>query len=155
MDRPGYGSFGAPLAHTWPVDPSYPRLKGRRLRLVVFVAWFATVWFVALPALASGPMCDDRGASWIAPSPVLIVVPDTLDVDPAAPSCEKVSADTPAYQRDRVPAEPDVTPDTQALPATHATIAFLFVADGLLDPIVLVDAAPPGVRYRVERPPRG
>ncbi len=129
-------------------------MKGRRFRLVVFVAWVATVWFVALPALASGPMCDDRGASFIAPSPVLIAVDDTLDVDRAVPTCEKASAAAPAYQRDRAPAEPDVTPDMQALPTPYATIELLFVADGLLDPIVLVDAASPGVRSRVERPPR-
>src|SRR5271170_1494986 len=78
----------APLALKPPSDPEYPRLKGRRFRLVVLVAWVATVWFVAVPAFASGPMCDDRGASRMAPSPVLIVVPDTLDVDPAAPPCD-------------------------------------------------------------------
>ncbi len=129
-------------------------MKGRRLRFAVFVAWVATVWFVALPALASGPICDDRGASRMAPSPVLIVGPDTLDVDPAAAACDTADSDVPAYQRDRPPAEPDTTPDTQALPAVQHSLDFVATADGSLEPIPPSDAATPGVRYRVERPPR-
>jgi hypothetical protein len=100
-------------------------------------------------------MCDDRGATRMAPSPVLIVVPDTLDVDPTAPPCDTAGPDVPAYQRDRAPAEPDVTPDTQALPTALTTFDFVAVAEGVLDPIPPSDAATPGVRYRVERPPRG
>jgi hypothetical protein len=137
-----------------PSGPKYLRLQGRRLRLVVFVAWVATLWFVALPALASGPICDDRGASRLAPSPVVIVVPDTLDVDPDAAACETAGQEVPAYQRDRAPAEPDLTPDTQALPPAMTTLDFFAVAAGVLEPIPPSDAATPGVRYRVERPPR-
>jgi hypothetical protein len=90
----------------------------------------------------------------MAPSPVLIVVPDTLDVDPAAPPCDTAGPEVPACQRDRAPAEPDVTPDTQALPTPPPTIDFVASAQGLLDPIPPSDAITPGVRHRVERPPR-
>jgi len=48
-------------------------------RIFVSLVAFALLWLVAAPAYAQGPLCDTRGASAVAPTPV--VQPMLLSID--------------------------------------------------------------------------
>ena len=123
----------------------------RWARIVVFGATVATLWLIALPAMASGPICDDRGATVIAPSPMLIVPEQSLiasDVDDCDASSQQASV-----HRHRVPAEPIVFSASDAALPTSALRVFA-PTGGEARWFVDRDAPSIGVRTRVERPPR-
>ena len=129
----------------------------RRLRrIVLFVATTATLWLVALPAFASGPLCDDRGATRIAPNPTLVTPEQSLDIalaDDLATCFDRM--EKAGYQGSRAPAELSVSVSADA--SLHARIAAPRVLrpDVRTAPAAEVSArARPGMRARVERPPR-
>jgi hypothetical protein len=124
----------------------------RWARLAVFFATFATLWLVASPARASGPLCDDRGATAVAPSPALIHPEQSLlaleDDD-----CDR-DAQLPAWQRHRAPGERIVIADGDvAQPVTSVRVYAAPVTTVRM--YGALEHPRPGVRDRLDRPPRG
>jgi hypothetical protein len=122
------------------------------VRFLVFGACLVTLWLVALPALADGPACDDRGATVVAPSPALVEVLPGLeagDVDELI----GLGGVAPAVMP-QPPQAPTVSSSSTAL--IPAVVAALPCADsarlGLESEKV---PTPSGVKSRVDRPPRG
>lgn len=124
----------------------------RWAKLVVFAATLATLWLVAFPAMASGPLCDDRGATAIAPTPAAMHAEQSLlalDDD----DCDH-DAHLPAVQRHRAPAEAITFAEADSALPTNALRVFASPADAPLATYV-AEAPRAGVRLRVDRPPRG
>ncbi len=123
----------------------------RWARFLVFTATAATLWLVASPAMAAGPICDDRGATWIAPSPMLIVAEQSL-LPGDADDCDNDTTQS-ALQRHRAPGERIVVTSADAALPTSPLRVFAPKGD---EPawFVTVDAPSAGTRSRVERPPR-
>jgi hypothetical protein len=128
----------------------------RVFRAAIFAGVMLALWTLSRPAHASGlaPFCDDRGATLLAAPPALEATDEAVR-RAAAPPCE---TDTPmsgvvlghahpgvrAVPADAAPATA-TTPSPQVPPALDGPLAFV--------PRDLPPQA--GVRYRVERPPRG
>jgi hypothetical protein len=123
-------------------------------RLIVAIAAALGVWLVAMPAFAgmSAPQCDPRGAITFAPPPQLQPPEQSLDAFDPTPTCiEKLVADA-GVEQGNVPLpssapEPALAASTPAVPP--ALPASILPAD------VPRDEARPGVRARLDRPPRG
>ena len=131
------------------------RMRRRSLRVALFAALVVAMWTVALPAMAApAPFCDDRGASGIAAPPMLepadvaiarAFAPRVCDFDDSSP----FPAIAPAR---RVVARSWTAPEP-ALAVCPLTVP---VREGALLPAAELDGRPlSGVRWRVERPPRG
>jgi hypothetical protein len=131
----------------------------RRLgRIVLFVATSAALWLVALPAFASGPLCDDRGATRVAPSPTMIVQHQSIEVwdleGDLAACFERL--EKAGYHGSRAPAEITIAEGADAsLPLRITATPPIIAADVATLPACEVSArARPGILSRVERPPR-
>jgi hypothetical protein len=122
----------------------------RWAKLVVFAATFATLWLVSMPARANGPLCDDRGATMVAPTPTALLPEQSLlalDDD-----CDRQTNEL-AFTRHRAPGERIVIADAGVACTTPAIVLFDSPASALLA-IDSADAPLNGVRDRVDRPPR-
>jgi hypothetical protein len=128
----------------------------RRVILRLLAASLAlAVWTVARPAQATtAPFCDDRGASAMAPPPVL-EAPDVGVQRAAVPaSCpdEDVLLGT-TVRSGRVASAPlTVGGDPLLLPTQAKTAVPPAESMTILPP---VESPREGVRFRIERPPRG
>jgi hypothetical protein len=130
--------------------------SGVALRVALFACILLAMWTVALPALAApAPYCDDRGASGMAAPPTLQPVDDAIQrarvLLPICPLDEQLLSSTiaPAHRsaaRSRTPTEPALTTPNPAVVASPGED---------LPPMVVHGVPLPGVRLRVERPPRG
>jgi hypothetical protein len=126
----------------------------RALRAVLFAIVTVALWTVSRPAHAAvAPMCDDRGASMIA-SPPTLQAPDAV-LAQGSRSCDGEdfldgSAVAPGQAPRVVPASPG---DPALVPVTPTVLppAVLGAAPAWDSPWI----DPSGVRWRVERPPRG
>ena len=112
------------------------------------------MWLVALPAFASGPLCDDRGATRIAPNPTLIVPQESFatqggsDTDCNARSQEAAYHDghrAPERGVDPTPAQAVLPEGVNVIDAPEASPLCVHLPRG---------GFRPGTRYRIERPPR-
>jgi len=122
----------------------------RWAKAIVFAATFATLWLVASPARANGPLCDDRGATIVAPTPALIFPEQSLlslDDD-----CDQTGYEL-AFTRHRAPGERILIADADVACATPVIVVFDSPACTTLA-IDSADAPHAGVRDRVDRPPR-
>ena len=125
----------------------------RWARFVVFIATAATLWLLVgeSSAMAAGPLCDDRGATWVAPSPTLIFAEQSLlagDADDCATDAQQL-----ALQRHRAPRERIVVSASDA--ALPTAPLHVFAPSGTAPSwFVTEDAPAAGIRTRVERPPR-
>ncbi|MGO8993837.1 MAG: hypothetical protein ACLQVI_10950 [Polyangiaceae bacterium] len=123
-------------------------------RLIVAFAAALAVWAIATPAHAAAPLCDQRGATGIAPPPQLQQPQTTIDVGTAPEDCSELLAMTTAFDNGRAPepsppsaAQDPVVPNgAPAIPP--AAVSGCFVGE---DSTVCVRA---GARSRVDRPPR-
>jgi hypothetical protein len=133
-------------------------MVSRSTRLVVAFAAALVAWLVATPARASAPFCDPRGATMIAPAPVLQSRQTSLDA--AAPAAEDPSCDVgvPAvrtWHTERAP-----SPERSHSSAT--SVAVPPAAHPRLESPHRVSRAPResagsdrvGEHARVDRPPR-
>jgi hypothetical protein len=126
------------------------------LRVALFASLVLTLWTFARPAAAMpAGLCDDRGATAIAPPP-LLEAPDEAIQRARAPasSCpgedsEARAAIGPAHHR--APSPP--TDAQHALPTSRVVLPS--PAEHRRGPAAVVDRPAPGVHSRVERPPRG
>ena len=112
------------------------------------------LWTVALPAQASNaPFCDDRGASAMAPAPVL-EAPDVGVQRAAVPaSCpdEEVLLGTTVRAGRVTSAPPTVGGEPVLLPSRAKMV---FPRGENLTNLPPVESPREGVRFRIERPPR-
>jgi hypothetical protein len=125
------------------------------LRAAVFGSAFLALWTLARPASAAiAPLCDDRGASGVALPPPLEAPEDAIQRARAASTCT----------RDGIPLGTNVGPTHKRAPqaapsgepAHPAMQPRLVFPAGFASRALAVLALPrDGVRYRVERPPRG
>lgn len=126
------------------------------LRTFVTLATFAVAWLVASPAQASAPapVCDPRGAIMFAPPPQMQDPEQSLDVvapcDGRAP--DPLSARQVGPQRgpqiDLSFSQEPATPNAFVVPLTPPLARIAAPEEALA-------RAPNGVRFALERPPRG
>jgi hypothetical protein len=125
------------------------------LRAAVFGSVFLALWTLARPASAAiAPLCDDRGASGVALPPPLQAPEDAIQRVQASSTCTRDEIPLGASVRTSHKRVPKAAPSAEpAHPAAHPRLVFPAPLDSR---VLAVFAAPrDGVRYRVERPPRG
>lgn len=141
---------------TWP-DPIHstgPMLR-RALRCALFAIVTVAIWTLSRPAFAMpAPLCDDRGATSLAPPPTL-----------QAPELAVLRAPPPLPCEDSdLASGPTLAPGhgQQQVPSAQGDPAVVSCAAPLVSPAGEPLALPPpdapsteGVHYRIERPPRG
>jgi len=131
----------------------------RVFRTAIFAGVMLALWTLGRPARAAtlAPFCDDRGATALAPPPAL-EAPDEAIRRAAAVPCD---TDGPMFPDSCLALSPAHRTVRATSPGDEAAASVL--APQLLPPpldgpfLFVVREAPPsaGVRYRVERPPRG
>jgi hypothetical protein len=134
----------------------------RRLsRIFVFAMTTATLWLVALPAFASGPLCDDRGATRIAPNPTMVTPEQSLDIafgDDLSACFDRM--EKAGFHGSRAPAEitTSIAADAALPVRARAPWSSRLASDSPESSVVPASEvsarARPGIRTRVERPPR-
>ena len=127
----------------------------RALRAFLVSSLALALWTVSRPAHAApAPLCDDRGATAIAP-PVALESPEgAIERARVASSCP--GSDVPLGSTLARGHRSGASAATAAQPVLPASATAIAPPPGVtLDPPVLFTAPPDGVRYRVERPPRG
>lgn len=125
----------------------------RILRAVVALSVMLAAWTLARPAAASAaPFCDDRGASAIAPPPVLEASGEAISRTHLAQCDGRRVSPFATVTRSRAPVESSGATVDPALPAHVPVLAR--VVGRLTAFAVLFEAPASGVRSRVDRPPR-
>jgi hypothetical protein len=126
-------------------------MRGRLFRALITLATFAVVWLVAVPARASAPVCDPRGAIMFAPPPQIQDEERSIE---ATDACEAPSPlDVANLVRDRGGrieisfAREPVTSIAIALPPPPVGLRVEAPVHTRRDP-------PRGVRTSIDRPPR-
>ncbi len=129
-------------------------MLGRAARAVLFAGTMIAVWLIASPALAaSAPLCDDRGATGLAPPPALQSPEDAfVRARSIAPDCfGGATRDLAFVSSHDAPAPPAADGDS-AVPISLARVERATSTACAL-PNVAGDARD-AVAARVERPPR-
>jgi hypothetical protein len=126
------------------------------LRAVLFGSVFLALWTLARPASAAiAPLCDDRGASGIALPPPLEAPQDAIQRARLTATCERdeipLGSSVGPTHKGAPKAAP--SPPEPARPAAHARLVFSAGSESRF--LAIVALPRDGVRYRVERPPRG
>jgi hypothetical protein len=127
----------------------------RVVRTIVFAGTLIALWLIAAPAFASSaPLCDDRGATGVAPAPALQAPEDIIAraMSPT-PDClgGGASSELAITASHDAPAPPDADGGF-ALPvrASHLPLPVSTVRS----PASVVGDARDGTFARIERPPR-
>ena len=128
------------------------KLYGRTLTLALSLLAAIAVWLVAPAARASGPQCDIRGATVIAPSPTLDTQGGSIDATPD--SCGATAIDR-ALQRDTSRSSPNVEEQGPRASLPELVRVRPATPTAALAPVEEASTLSPGVHDRVERPPRG
>jgi hypothetical protein len=124
------------------------------MRALALVAVTMAVWLIGKPAAAAAPLCDERGATTLAPPPTLDAPVASIDVGDTGDGCARLAVDRDiAYSQGRgsdpspAPSHSDLTIDTDAPRVVRPLSAIVPSAETRL-------VHRPGVRTRLERPPR-
>jgi hypothetical protein len=127
------------------------------LRAVLFGSVFLALWTLARPASAAiAPLCDDRGASGVAALPTPLEAPeDTIQRAHATATCERDEILLGSSVRSTHKGAPKAAPSAPepAQPTAQPRLVFSAGSDARV--LAVVARPRDGVRYRVERPPRG
>jgi hypothetical protein len=122
-------------------------------RTLVLVAVALAVWLVERPASAAAPFCDDRGAIMLAPPPTLDPLDASIDVGTSSDVCFEHVGMLPGLDQgsrsDPAPAPDHAQTTLPSLVGSIPAPAVCLVAQGAS---ALLQR--PGVRLRLERPPR-
>ncbi len=123
------------------------------VRRCLTVACVLAAWLVARPAAAAAPLCDERGASMLAPLPVLDSPNASIDIGEHPDGCDASALRDKAYHRGERP--------SRLGSSGHAPMTLASAACEVASPAAERFSAPgtttyphPGVRSAVERPPR-
>jgi hypothetical protein len=120
-------------------------------KYVIFVATMLAAWLIASPARAEAPLCDQRGATTMAPAPQLQQMQLSIDVGAQDPDCDPLKL-LRAYAPDRTPTWDPPAVDPLTLPPCELRFV---PGEAALEPADVVSVlAAHGVRDRVDRPPR-
>jgi len=117
------------------------------------LACVLAAWLVARPASASAPLCDERGASALAPAPVLDTPGGSVDVGERPDGRGLWVGKDVTYQRGERPLRILRSVRADVAPVTHA----LVVPPCAPDTTVMSESGvrpSSGVRFALERPPR-
>jgi hypothetical protein len=125
----------------------------RALRPVFALLATLAVWLVASPAFAAAPMCDDRGASGMAPAPTLDTPNASVDIGMNPDTCSLHVERDASYHEGRAPQPLPSPHGADLLPADHA-VTLHVLPSGSTARESAVDAARSGIPSRLERPPR-
>jgi hypothetical protein len=121
-------------------------------RGLIVVAVGLVAWLAATPAFAAAPLCDDRGAIMLAPAPILDAPNASVDVGEPYDCMDQHAFDATYDQGSRN----DPVPAPGHFEAILTSSVQVFGPSAT--PEIVSCEAPldrPGVRGRVERPPRG
>jgi hypothetical protein len=124
-------------------------------RAVLFASVMLVVWAFARPAHAAwAPLCDDRGASAIAPPPLLLSPEETIARADTSGCDRDATARLAALGADHTRSfSPDAGGDA-ALPAPAIASLARYENGPFHAPVRPTDRPPVSPRSRVERPPR-
>jgi hypothetical protein len=129
----------------------------RALRCVLFAIVTVAIWTLSRPAFAMpAPLCDDRGATSLAPAPTLQAPELAVLRAPAPLPCDEEDAGLSARPTLAPGHGQHQAPASQGDPAVETCAAPLVSLPG--EPLAPPPPAAPsseGVHYRIERPPRG
>ena len=142
-------------------------MLAKALRAALFTGLVLALWTFARPARADvspsdvlarslAPFCDDRGATALAPPPALEPTDEVL-LRASAPPSDAGDEGQPSFGASLRPAHrvirtkaaqvvPVPVPSPTAVPPSPVSALVLFEREAL---------PPAGVRFRIERPPRG
>jgi hypothetical protein len=132
-------------------------MVARTLRAAIATSLMLVLWTFARPAHAAtiAPFCDDRGATALAPAPALEASDEAVR-RAAIQDCDTSGSPTlglsVGHARPRIsPAPAEISPSQ-----TPASLRFVPPAGEPLDVVARASSLlpQPGVRFRVERPPR-
>jgi hypothetical protein len=123
------------------------------VRRLVTLACVLAAWLVVRPAAASAPLCDDRGASMLAPMPVLDMPDASVDVGDHDGGCEGWVGRDHAYQRGERPARGFSPARGDVLPTSVIHVPSPDARASAQAPAAR-ETVPAGVRFPLERPPR-
>ena len=121
--------------------------------MVAFVAALA-VWAIATPARAAAPMCDQRGATGIAPPPQLQQPQTTIDIGAPPEDCSGLFAMTTAFDSGRAPEPSPPIAAQDPLVASAAPAVSPAVVSGKFGREAAAGSERAEERARVDRPPR-
>ena len=122
------------------------------VRRCLTFACLLVAWLVARPAEAAAPLCDDRGASALAPSPSLDIPNASLNVGDHS-DCDSEGARDKTYQRGQNPHRCACAAHVDgALPTTMPRVPVVSRELTVAPEVCGVERA--GVRGSLERPPR-
>ncbi len=127
-----------------------------KLCIRIFVSLLAAtfVWLLAPAARAAAPLCDSRGAITFAPNVVLEEPNASVDVGEADDCSGANAADFSLEHGRGTNAQASADDGARALVAQSPMILPAAPAD-VLEDAAATFVAPAGVRFRVDRPPRG
>ena len=129
-------------------------MSRRFVRTIVVLATTLAAWLVVMPAYAAAPLCDDRGATMFAPAPQLQSPETSIDTGEAPDDgCMSGDEGLHAVQEGQCP---NPIPTSNGIDATLPSSVSIAPASHVVmgaprDVLVIVA---PGVRDRVDRPPR-
>jgi hypothetical protein len=122
------------------------------IRILVSLLAATFVWLLAPAARAAAPLCDSRGAITFAPNVVL--EEPNASVDVGQDDCSGPTTFDLTLEHGRGTSAQAIADDgARALAAQSPTILPASLAD-VLEDAAATFVAPPGVRFRVDRPPR-
>lgn len=132
-------------------------MVARALRVTLFAGLVLALWSFARPARAAtlAPFCDNRGATAIAAPPALEATDEAVRRTAATP-CDGVGGE-PVFGLSLGPAPHRVPAASAHAAPMRMSPAFAALAPPPVEILEFVEASalpPPGVRFRVERPPR-
>jgi|HubBroStandDraft_2_1064218.scaffolds.fasta_scaffold683693_1 hypothetical protein len=125
----------------------------RSVRMLVVALVALAAWLVAGTAMAAAPLCDDRGASALAPPPTLDTPNESIDIGMSPEACGYAVDDGSSLHQGRA-ADPLPAPaSAELLPV--ATQGNVLAATGIAMPVDLTSSkGRAGECGRLERPPR-
>jgi len=125
----------------------------RALRPIVALLTLLGAWLVASPAFAAAPMCDDRGATGLAPAPTLDAPNASIDIGMNPDACGLHVERDASFHQGRAPDPLPSPASADVLPAdTTVTLRVPLAALSPRDSVT--NGSRSAVPSRLERPPR-
>jgi hypothetical protein len=125
----------------------------RSVRMLVVALVALAAWLVAGTAMAAAPLCDDRGASALAPPPTLDTPNESIDIGTSPEACGYAVDDGISLHQGR-PADPLPAPAGADLLPVAMQGSVLAAVKTVMPVDFTSSRGRPGEYGRLERPPR-